>query len=305
MLKLEGMETFVAIVQAGSISEAARRLSLSKSVVSHRLADLETRLGARLLHRSTRKLTLTDDGAAFYETAARISHELGEAAAAIAERTGELVGSLRVATPMTFGSMHVGPALYPFLERHPRIDMTLDLSDRMVDLVGEGFDVAIRIVRLPDSSLIARKLCPSRRVLVMSPAYAAQHGMPRTLSDLERHKAITYANMHIDDEWQFARTGRGANVRPRTVLQVNNGIVQREAAATGLGMAVLPTFIASPAIADGRLLAAQLDASLVEDTVYAVYPPTRHLSTKVRALVEHLRDAFRDPPYWDAPLLAD
>ena len=302
MLKLEGMETFVAIVQAGSISEAARRLSLSKSVVSDRLAELESRLGARLLHRSTRKLTLTEEGTAFYETAARISHELAEAAAAIAERMGDLVGPLRIAAPMTFGMMHIGPALYPFLKRLPRIDLVLDLNDRMTDIVGEGFDMAVRIGRLTDSSLIARKLCRSRRCVVMSPAYAAEHGMPQTLADLEGHRAITYTNLRVYDEWQFVGQGRTTGVRVKNALQVNNGVVQREAVAAGLGIAMLPTFIASQAVKEGRLVVARLEAEPIEDTVYAVYPPNLHLSTKVRALVDHLRAAFRDPPYWDTAM---
>ena len=303
MLKLEGMETFVAIVQAGSISEAARRLSLSKSVVSGRLADLEARLGARLLRRSTRTLSLTDDGAAFYETAVRVSHEIAEAAAAIAERTGELVGPLRVNAPMTFGTMHLGPALYRFLKLHPRIDLSLDLNDRMTDIVGEGFDMAVRIGRLADSSLIARKLCASRRSVVMSPAYAAERGMPRTLADLENHKAITYTNRRLYDEWLFDREGLTTAVRVKNGLQVNNGDVQREAVAAGLGIAILPTFITSQAVKEGRLVVAPLEAEPMEDTVYAVYPPSFHLSTKVRALVDHLREAFRNPPYWDEPVI--
>ncbi len=305
MLKLEGMETFVVIVQAGSISEAARRLSLSKSVVSGRLAELESRLGARLLHRSTRKLTLTEEGAAFYETAARISYDLADAVAAIAERTGDLVGRVRVAAPMTFGMMHIGPALYPFLKRHPRIDLLLDLNDRMTDIVGEGFDMAVRIGQLVDSSLIARKLCRSRRAVVMSPAYAAEHGMPRTLADLEGHKAITYTNLRVYDEWLFVRDGRTTGVRVRNALQVNNGVVQREAVAAGLGIAMLPTFIASQAVAEGRLVVARLEAEPIEDTVHVLYPPNLHLSTKVRALVDHLCAAFRDPPYWEAAMYGD
>ncbi len=302
MLKLEGMETFVAIVQAGSISEAARRLSLSKSVVSGRLAELEARLGARLLHRSTRKLTLTEEGAAFYETAARISHELADATAAIAERTGDLVGPLRVAAPMSFGTMHLGPALYPFLNRHPRINLLLDLNDRMTDVVGEGFDLVVRIGKLADSRLIARKLCSSRRCVVLSPSYAAEHGMPRTVADLERHQAITYTNMRVYDEWQFVRERRTFGVRVKNALQVNNGVVQREAVAAGLGIAMLPTFIASEAVKEGRLVAAPLEAEPIEDTIYAIYSPNQHLATKVRALVDHLRTVFRDPPYWDAEM---
>lgn len=175
----------------------------------------------------------------------------------------------------------------------------------MTDIVGEGFQMAVRIGRLADSSLISRKLCRSRRAAVMSPAYAAEHGRPRTLADLEGHKSITYTNLRVYDEWLFVREGRTVGVRAKKTLQVNNGVVQREAVAAGLGIAMLPTFGTSQAVTEGRLVVARLEAEPIEDTVYAVYPPNLHLSTKVRTLVDYLRTAFRGPPYCDAAMYGD
>jgi DNA-binding transcriptional LysR family regulator len=299
MPKIDGLQTFAAIVEAGSLSEASRRLAVSKSVVSERLAQLEDELGAQLLLRSSRRLALTEEGATFYELASRIIHELDEAAAAIAQRKGILSGPLRLAAPMTFGMLHLGPALYPFLQDHPKVDLQLDLNDRFVDLAGEGYDMAVRIGRLPDSSLVARKICISRRLVVFSPSYAERHGVPQTIADLGRHDAITYANRRLHDDWQFGVKERQQTVRVRSRLQVNNGDVQRDAAVAGLGIALLPTFIVAQAIAEGRLSVAPLEAEAVPDTIYAVYPQNRHLATKVRALTDHLRTAFEDPPYWD------
>jgi DNA-binding transcriptional LysR family regulator len=184
MMKLDGITTFVAVAGAGSISEAARRLRLSKSVVSDRLTELERSLGASLVHRSTRKLSLTEDGVAFLERASSIAREVDEAAAAIAERRGALVGPLRISAPVTFGRMHLGPAIYPFLAKHPRIELTLDLDDRRVDATAEGYDAVVRHGPVADSRMMAWRLAPSRRVLVASPHYLAQHGTPKSLPTL-------------------------------------------------------------------------------------------------------------------------
>ena len=177
MMKLDGIATFVAVAEAGSISEAARRLRLSKSVVSDRLVELERSLGVRLVHRSTRRLSLTEDGVTFRERASRIAHEVEEAMAEMAQRSGALVGPLRISAPVTFGRMHLGPAIYPFLARHPGIELTLDLDDRRVDAAAEGYDAVVRHGPLADSRLVAWRLAPSRRVLVASPDYlgAAWH----------------------------------------------------------------------------------------------------------------------------------
>src|SRR5579859_441679 len=191
-MKLEGLAAFVAIAEAGSISEAARRLRLAKSVVSERLADLEDHLGGKLFHRTTRKLTLTEDGVAFLERASRITREVEEASADFAERRGALSGPMRLSAPVTFGRMHLGPALWPFLAAHPAITLKLELSDRRVDVAAEGFDAVIRHGKVDDSRLMVWRLAASRRVFVASSAYFKRHGTPRTAEELEAHDAVFY-----------------------------------------------------------------------------------------------------------------
>jgi len=299
MLRLEDLATFIEVVDAGSLSAAARRLGLSKSVVSQRLSDLEERLSTRLLHRSTRQLGLTDAGALFYERAARILQEVEEAAELVAERPDDLCGTLRIAAPMSFGLLHAGPAILRFLEAHPRLDLKLDLDDRMIDLVGAGVDMAIRIGRLPDSSLIARRLATSRSVVVCSPAYAARRGLPRTLAELGRHEALSYSNHRSPSDWQFDRNGRIETVRVNGRLQANSGDLLSEAAIAGLGLVSLPTFLVAGAVERRELMVVPLDAEPLGAAVYAVFPHSRYLPRKARALADHLKQAFGDPPYWD------
>ena len=222
MIRIEGIAAFVAVVEAGSVSEAARRLRLSKSVVSERLAELEKSLGGVLLHRTTRKLTLTEDGTAFLERAARIVHEIEEATADMAERRGTLAGPLRIAAPVTFGRMHLGPVLYPFLAKHPEIELTLDLDDRRVDASSEGHDAVIRNGPIADSRLVAWKLTRSRRLLTASPDYLVRYGMPASLADLDNHRGIFYTNRGVAD-WRFQAPEGAIVVRAKLVLGMNNG----------------------------------------------------------------------------------
>jgi DNA-binding transcriptional LysR family regulator len=209
MIKIEGITAFVSVVESGSVSEAARRLRLSKSVVSERLAELERSLGGVLLHRTTRKLTLTEDGTAFLQRASRIVQEIEDASAEMAERRGTLSGPLRIAAPVTFGRMHLGPALYPFLAKHPEIELVLDIDDRRVDVSSEGYDAVVRNGPIVDSRLVVWKLSRSRRILVASPDYLARHGTPKKLADLDRHKGIFYTNRGVSD-WRF-QTPDGAS----------------------------------------------------------------------------------------------
>jgi len=202
MLKLDDIASFVAVAEAGSISEAARRLRLAKSVVSERLAEIERSLGATLVHRTTRKLSLTEDGAAFLERAARILREVEEATADMAERRGSLSGPLRISAPVTFGRLHLGPALFPFLARHPKLEMTLELEDRRVDAAADGFDAVIRHGRIEDSRLVAWRLAPSRRLLVASPQYLERAGAPTSIEQLQTHRGIFYMNRGVAD-WRF------------------------------------------------------------------------------------------------------
>jgi len=295
MLKLDGITGFVAIAEAGSISAAARRLALSKSVVSERLAELEQSLGAPLFHRTTRKLSLTEDGSAFLERALRITQEVREAADEMAERRGELRGPLRLSAPVTFGRMHLGPALYPFLAANPGIELTLELDDRRVDAAADGFDAVVRHGVLEDSRLVAWQLAPSQRRVVAAPAYLARHGRPTCVEDLASHRAIYYLNRGVSD-WRFL--GSGGVARPVAALRVNNGDMMREAILAGLGLGLLPDFITGAELHAGRLVAVDVGATAARESLYVATPEGRRASAKLRAMVDSLRASFGDPPYW-------
>ncbi|ASW05335.1 MULTISPECIES: LysR family transcriptional regulator [unclassified Rhizobium] len=298
MLKIDGIVTFVTVAEAGSISEAARRLRLSKSVVSERLSEMEKALGATLLHRTTRKLTLTEDGTAFLQRATRIAQEVREAAADLAERRGTLMGPLRIAAPVTFGRLHLGPALYPFLAAHPEIELTLDLDDRRVDAASDGYDAIIRHGLIADSRLVAWKLARSRRLLVASPDYLSRRGKPASLSDLEDHRGIFYTNRGVAD-WRFEGPDGAVVIRAKLALGVNNGDVLHDAAIAGLGIALLPAFIAGPSVRDGRLAEIDVGYRPEPEFIFMAHPEGRNPSAKLRAIADHLKKAFGDPPYWE------
>jgi DNA-binding transcriptional LysR family regulator len=297
-MKLDGIAAFVAVAEAGSISEAARRLHVSKSVVSERLTELERTLGTSLIHRTTRKLSITEDGLAFRARADRIVREIADAAAEISERRGSLVGPLRVAGPVSFGSLHLGPALYPFLRENPGIDLTLDLDDRFIDAAADGYDAVIRHGPIDDNRLVAKRLAPSRRVLVASTDYLERRGWPRSIADLEDHQAIVYTNRGTVD-WRFQGRGHAIIVRAASNLHINNGLVMRDAAIAGLGVALLPTFMVHTALAAETLHALDVGAEPESAVVHIVYLKDRRVSAKLRALTECLRRTFGDPPYWD------
>ncbi|MGZ2406755.1 LysR family transcriptional regulator [Rhizobium leguminosarum] len=298
MIRIEGIAAFVAVVEAGSVSEAARRLRLSKSVVSERLAELEKSLGGMLLHRTTRKLTLTEDGTVFLGRAARIVREIEEAAADMAERRGTLSGPIRIAAPVTFGRMHLGPALYPFLAEHPEIELTLDIDDRRVDAASDGYDAIIRNGPIADSRLVAWKLARSRRLLCASPDYLARQGIPSSLADLNSHRGIFYTNRGVAD-WRFQTPDGAIVVRAKLALGINNGDMLRDAAIAGLGIALLPAFIAGPAIREGRLAEIDVGHRPEAEFIYMAHPEGRNPSAKLRAIADHLKKSFGDPPYWD------
>ena len=298
MLKLESVAAFVAVAESGSISEAARRMELSKSVVSERLAELERSLGAKLLHRTTRKLAITEDGRTFYERAKRLVQEATDAAVEIAERRGELVGPLRISAPVSFGSLHLGPALYGFLARNPKIDLTLDLDDRFVSMLTDGYDVVVRHGPVVDERVVVKRLAPSRRFLVAAPAYLEKFGKPRSLAELEQHRGVVYSNRGLAD-WRFMASRGFVTVRPLRALRVNNGLLMRDAAAAGLGLALLPAYFIYREVAAKQLVVVDPGAEAEGATIYLAYPADRRGSAKLRALTLWLRDAFGDPPYWD------
>ena len=299
MIKLEAIAAFVSVAEAGSISEAARRGGFAKSVISERVSDLERTLGARLLQRTTRKQSLTEDGLGFLERARRILREVADASAEIAERRGTLAGPLRLSAPVSFGALHFGPALYSFLAANPAIDLHLDLDDRFVDAAGDGYDAVLRHGPLRDNRLIAKRLASSRRLLIASPDYLASFGVPNSLEELGTHRAILYANREAD--WRFRGPAGETVIRPRAALRVNNGIIMRDAAVAGLGIALLPTFLIHEHVNQGRLREVDVGLPAEGADLYLVYPSNRSPSAKVIALAACLRDAFGDPPYWDQP----
>jgi DNA-binding transcriptional LysR family regulator len=298
MMKLEGIAAFVAVAESGSISEASRRLNLSKSVVSARLSDLERVLGTALVHRTTRSLSLTEDGSAFLERAIRIVGEVRDAADDIAERRGDLKGALSLSAPVTFGRLHLGPALYPFLLQNPALQVSLDMDDRRVDVSSAGYDAVVRNGPILDSRLMAWKLAPSRRLLVASADYLQEHGTPRSAAELEAHRGIFYTNRGVAD-WRFIGKQGVSIVRAKIGLRVNNGDMIRDAAVAGVGIALLPTFIAGPAIKDSSLTVIDVGMKPEEEFIYIAHPEGRRPSAKLRALADHLRKAFGSPPYWD------
>jgi DNA-binding transcriptional LysR family regulator len=301
MLKLESAVAFLAVAEAGSISEAARRLALSKSVVSERLTELERALGAKLVHRTTRRLSITEDGSLFYERAKRMVRDVDDAASEIAERRGALVGPLRISAPVSFGSLHLGPALYGFLAKNTKIELTLDLDDRFVSIEADGYDAVVRHGPVEDKRVIVKRLAGSKRLLVASPDYLKRFGKPKSLLDLEQHKAIIYSNRGAAD-WRFRISRQVSTVRPNTVMRVNNGLLMRDAAIAGLGVALLPTFFLQSALKERKLTVIDIGAETEGATIYIAYPEHRRASAKIRALTEWLQKAFGDPPYWDTAI---
>jgi DNA-binding transcriptional LysR family regulator len=297
-MKVDGIKAFVTAAETGSITEAARKLRLSKSVVSERLAQLERSLGAKLVQRTTRKLSLTEDGLAFHQRAARIMREIEDATTDLAERRGKLSGPLRISAPVTFARMHLGPALYPFLSEHPEISLTLDLDDRRVDAAADGYDAVVRHGPIEESRLIVWRLAPSRRVLVASPDYLARRGTPQTSPELKSHDGIFYTNRGVAD-WRFVSGGRAIIVRARAKLCLNNGDMLHDAAVAGLGIAHLPVFLAGAAIRAGKLHVVEIGIQAEEEAIFIAHPEGRHPSAKLRALAQHLRAAFGTPPYWE------
>jgi DNA-binding transcriptional LysR family regulator len=300
MDRLDSMEAFVRVAESKSFSEAARRLNLSKSVISRQVSGLETDLGARLFHRTTRSLTLTEVGAAYLERCQRILADIEEANLSVSNLQAAPRGKLKVSAPVPFTTQHLAAALPDFLARYPEVEVDLSLNDRFVNLVEEGYDLAIRVGKLNDSSLIAKLLAPARIAMVGSTAYFAERGIPQTPDDLSKHCCLLYSNLSAADEWSFiSPEGKRWSVEVKGRLRVNNGDVLRLAALAGLGLTLLPTFIVGADLQAGTLVQVLEDFVPQEAGIYAVYPHARHLSPKVRAFVDFLAERFGPKPYWD------
>ncbi len=303
MDRFEALRTFVTVVESGQISAAADRLGCAKSVVSRRISDLETRLGAQLLRRTTRRLSATDAGRDLHQRAVRLLAELEEAEQSVSSGQASLSGRLRLAAPLSFGLLHLVPALNAFLAEHPDLVLDLDLNDRWTDLIDEGVDLALRIGRLDDSSLVARKIAPIRMLLCASPGYLARWGTPKTPEELAGHRGLIYGNVENPNLWRFTDEGGvRRTVRVPIRMQANNGDVLLEAAASGLGVCMTPTFIAYRAVIEGRLLPILSGFLLEEATAYLVYPTRRFVPQRVKALINFLLERFGKHPYWDRGL---
>lgn len=300
MHRFDELQAFVTVVDAGSFTAAADRLDIAKSAVSRRVASLEERLGVQLLRRTTRRLNLTESGRSFYEHSARILADLEEAESAVALEHGELRGTLRVGLPLSFGIRHMCRPIADFSRLHPRVNFDLDLNDRRIDLIEEGVDLAVRIGHLADSSLIARRLFAARTVLCASPGYVDRHGMPQTPGDLRNHQCLVYGNLADPTKWVCRdQHGKRHRVDVTAAMTATSGDFLSAAAAQGLGIAMQPTFIAGDAISRGELVPVLTDYEWPVSPAYAVYPPTRHLSYRVRRFIDFLVEHFAGTPYWD------
>jgi len=300
MNRFENMDTFIRVVEAGSISGAADRLNVAKSAVSRRLKELEKHLGVELFHRTTRQMNLTDTGRAFYHQAVRILDDVLEAEIATSQAHGTLKGSLKIALPSTFGLMHMGPIINDFIKEHPQIEFDLDFNDREVDLIQEGFDLAIRIANLPDSSLIARRIAPVKTVICASPNYLQQMGIPQSPEDLIEHKCLVYSLQRDFEYWHLTdANGNEIKTKIYPYLKASTGEFLKDAAVDGQGIILVPTFIVYKEIENGSLIPLLKNYTSPQINAYAIYPQTRHLSQRVRAFVDLLVKRFEGIPYWD------
>ena len=300
MDKLEAMSAFAKVVAAGSYAEAARRLGLTRSAISKAVMELEQILGARLLDRTTRRVTPTEAGLAYYERCVSILAEVEETEIQVSRLHDEPKGVLKINAPMSFGTLYLGAAVADFMVRYPDLKIELMLNDRYVDPLEEGVDVTVRIGELPDSSLIARRLAPARRVLAASPEYLAREGLPKSPEDLAAHRCLTYGQMAAVHRWTLQRGAETFKVPIASSLCSNNGDVLRQAALAGNGITNLPTFIIGPDIKSKRLKLVLPQMPPTELGIYALYAPNRYLAAKTRVFIDFLVARFGEAPTWDA-----
>lgn len=298
--KFEDIRTFVAVVQGQGFNAAAERLGLVKSAVSRRVRDLEDRLGTRLIDRTTRTINLTETGGEFYQRSLRLLSDLEEAENLASTGSQEATGRLRISAPVSLTVHCLAPVLCEFMALHPQLDIDVETNDRMVDIVSDGFDLAIRVSRLKDSSLIARRITTIRHVCCASPQYLDKRGRPETPRDLLHHAGVPYSNVDLRHYWTF----RGEeSVEARGRLAISNGDAVREAAIAGAGIVMLPTFIVHQAIARGDLEAVLKPFMREPIGMYVVHPSSRNVAAKVRLFIDFLVSRFGDVPFWDQEIL--
>lgn len=299
MDKLDAMNAFVKVVASASYAEAARRLGLTRSAVSKAVMELEQQLGARLLDRTTRRVTPTEAGLAYYDRCLAILAQVEETEAQISRLHDEPKGVLKVNAPMSFGALYLGDAVADFMIRYADLKVELTLTDRFVDPLEEGVDATVRIGTLSDSSLIARRIAPARVVLVASPDYLKKRGTPQVPADLTDHRCLSYGHTTSMQRWQLSDRGKPISVSIGACLSSNNGDVLRDAAVKGIGIARLPTFIVGDDIAAKRLKIVLPDNRPEDLAIHALYAPNRYLAAKTRVFIDFLVDRFGKKPSWD------
>ncbi len=297
MDKLREMQSFAAVVSAGSFVAAADALDTSKAAVSRHVAELEERLGVRLLNRTTRKLSLTDDGQTFLDHCTEILAAVEEAESDLSSRSAEPSGLLRISVPVTFGILHLAPLWGVFLSMHPKITLDVALADRTVDLVEDGFDLAVRISSSQHPNLIGRKLASTRMVLCASPAYLKRRGTPKRPEDLAGHDIISYTYWSSRDEWAFDGPDGSVVVKTKPRFHANSGDTCRAAALQHQGIILQPSFLVDADLRSGHLIELVPDWKSTELGIYALYPSRKQLPLKLRHLIDFLADAFRTPSW--------
>jgi DNA-binding transcriptional LysR family regulator len=300
MDKFQEMASFAAVVTEGSFVRAADVSGLSKAAVSRHVHDLEQRLGVRLLHRTTRRLSLTAEGQAFYARCGELLTSVEEAESEIASQSGAPSGELRVNAPLTFGVLHLASLWGQFADLYPKVSLDVTLGDRVVDLVDEGYDLAVRITATTHSMLVSRKLAATRMVLCASPTYLAKHGAPTHPSELAAHRAVAYTYWSSGDEWEFTGPDGPVSVNVNACIHTNNGDTCRLAALAHQGIILQPTFIIGEDLERGSLVELMPQYRSIELGIHAVYPTRKFLPLKVRRLIDFLAAAFRDPPWSNA-----
>jgi DNA-binding transcriptional LysR family regulator len=297
------MRVFAAVVDAGSFAGATDKLDLSRGMTSRYVAQIEEHLGARLLNRTTRRQSLTEAGQDYYQRATQVLALVEEAEHSAAKGSAEPRGTLRVNAPVAFGIRHLGPAIGAWLKRHPQVRADLTLNDRFVDLVEEGFDVAVRIASRIDPGLVARPVTRARIAVCAAPAYLKERGTPKSPADLARHNCLTYAYAGHQGEWRFSRRGRDQVVKVSGNVHGNNGDILCSAAAEGLGVIAQPTFLVYELLREGKLVRILEGWEVGEEsTIHAVYPSRQFLTPKVRSFIDFLLERFGRNPYWDKGL---
>lgn len=297
--KFEQIFAFVTVVEQMSFTKAADKLEMAKSSLSRRVSELEQRLGVQLLQRTTRKLSLTELGQQFYQRSLQILSELEEVEETISDEQAELKGRIRIAAPISFSNRHLSSVVCEFNAKYPNIELHIDLNDRQIDLVDEGFDLAVRAGDLQDSNLLVRKLGVVRLATCASPQYLRRYGIPEHPSQLPDHLGLNYSNVPSNLAWRYLVDGKLQSYIPKNNLSANNGDFLARAAVNGLGLVNSPTFILYQLLQSGDLLRVLADYPSPETGLYAVFPPGRLMPARVRALVDFLQNRFGDHPYWD------